>query len=141
VFLPTYAKAKKICGRPRGVRIDEPHLRGFPCVWTVGRYHPLGPSRCARRLCSLLNERCRNVSAEHESELSAGRPAEGLSYLAELESKCGEDYAAHQSGHWLSDRDGFHARVDGRVYSARPVRGRAHSFGYRDVSTVRRRIS
>jgi hypothetical protein len=76
-----------------------------------------------------------------ERELSAGRPAEGFSYLAELESKCGEDYAAHQSGHWLSDRDGFHARVDGRVYSARPVRGRAHSFGCRDVSTVRRRIS
>ena len=45
-----------------------------------------------------------------------------------------------QSGHGLSDRDGAHVRVDGRVDLVGAVCGRADPFGSRDGSTVCRRM-
>jgi hypothetical protein len=47
----------------------------------------------------------------------------------QLESECSEDYHSPQSGHGLSDRNGFHVRVDGRVDLVRAVCGRADPFG------------
>ena len=41
----------------------------------------------------------------------------------------------------LSDRDGSHVRVDGRVDLVRAVCGRADPFGNRNGSTMRRRMS
>jgi hypothetical protein len=38
-------------------------------------------------------------------------------------------YHSPQSGHGLSDRDGSHVRVDGRVDLVRAVCGRADPFG------------
>ena len=61
--------------------------------------------------------------------------------LTQLESECSEDYHSPQSGHGLSDRDGSHVRVDGRVDLVRAVCGRPDPFGSRNGSTVRRRMS
>jgi hypothetical protein len=55
---------------------------------------------------------------------------------AQLESACSERLPFDSPGHGLSDRDGSHVRVDGRVDSARAVCGRARSFGFGDRSTV-----